>query len=181
MKLTYKNFAPIIALTISVVLSSATLQAPGLKLTDIRISKGGDRAIQPGCSQKTLISTFGKPVQVKKYNFEMDDKMGYVVIYNGANFYFEDKGLMGFEITKPGFNLTFGHPGVTSAVGKSIAILPPGFDIKCHDDNCAKVYDLKDAENLGIDSFLAYHYDNDNPKLIKEILWGDYGYPNEQN
>ncbi|MDB5122010.1 MAG: hypothetical protein JWP94_139 [Mucilaginibacter sp.] len=174
MKQVYKNFTLIVALATSVVLSSATLRAPGLKLADIRISKGVSKAVHPGCSQKTLISTFGKPVQIKKYNFETDDKMGYVIIYDGANFYFEDKGLMDFEITKPGFNLTFGHPEVLSAVGKSIAILPSGFDVKCRDNKCAKVYDLKRADNVTTDRFLEYDYGNSNQKVIKKIILGGY-------
>jgi hypothetical protein len=174
MKQVYKNFTLIVALATSFVLSSATFRAPGLKLADIRITKGVSKPVHPGCSQKTLISTFGKPVQIKKYNFEMDDKMGYVVIYNGANFYFENKGLMCFEITKPGFNLTFGHPEVTSAVGKSIAILPPGFNINCRDNKCAKVYDLKRDDNVTTDTFLEYDYSKNNQNVIKRILWSDY-------
>ncbi|GAC1304566.1 MAG: hypothetical protein NVSMB24_12170 [Mucilaginibacter sp.] len=160
-------------LTTLVVLTPAAFGQAGLKITEIGIIKGKSKVVQPGCSQQILTRAFGRPVQMKSYNFEMDNKMGYEVLYDGADYYFEDNKLIGFVISKPGFNITLGHPQVITGVGKSIAGLPQGFTTKCRDNKCAKVYDLKRADNVTTDTFLAYDYGNSNRKAIKKIVWGE--------
>lgn len=174
MKQPLKFSAFVFTLAAIFIISPSAFSQSAIKTADISIARGKSRLVGLDCSQQSLVLAFGKPTQMKNYNFEMDNKMGNAVLYNGANFYFEDNKLIGFEISKPGFNLTFGHPKLTSTIGRSIASLPPGFTTKCRGNNCAKVYDLKNTDNSTTDKFLEYQYSNGSSKLTMKIILGEY-------
>ncbi|MDB5017930.1 MAG: hypothetical protein JWQ84_2762 [Mucilaginibacter sp.] len=167
---TLSKSCSLFSILITTFLFTTSFWASGVKTTDIQIKRGSSKSVKIGCSQSALIAAFGKPTHIKNYYFEIDEKKGHIVNYNGSDFYFEDDDkLMNFEIKTAGFNLTFGHPHMTVSIGTNEKSIPPGFKVY-GGNNRANVYEFYNAEGSLTDQYLEFDYTGSS---ITRIMYGD--------
>lgn len=120
--------------------------------------------ILAGQDKSILYQTLGQPVSNESYFFEIENKQGELIKYNGILFYTIDNRIVSFEITGSQYSFTSHNIRVGDNISKLKSIYP-------------KSYENKRSNAIGInivdyDMFIIVEFNSSN--IINLIALGSY-------
>ncbi len=140
-----------------------------VEMMNIEIAKPNKKGhIDMYSPMNELIKMFGKPLKTEEYYFEMDDKHGFVVKYQGANFYYQDNRLIGFDFdsTAKGFLIGLKDQRVFSGIGKSLNTFN-----KLKFVNGGAFFNV---QSFGADAQQILSFQTDQKQLVTKIFFTSY-------
>lgn len=183
MKPLFATLFILVTLSFAVQKTLAQNHPNNVEFDSIRITTKGHKVYLPlHTKQQGLIKAFGKPLRIEKWHNEEDNKDGVKVVYPGANFYFIDDSLDGFDFAGLGeFEAGLTDQNVYTGVGgnvlkfkkmKMIADRGGFFNVQHHGIDADELLSFENYKGTGLIQriiYTSYNANQDNSLKLEDL------------